>query len=132
AAPKNKDLDKNTEQTVKAGVLVGKIAAIYEEKRKIRLQVNVPITTLNASALNGIAQAQVSYRQAAARRDLQGMRNAQMQMQQQQAQLYQVQMRTQDVELDVHDEVVVRTARPKEEFDEKGRVKKLTRKELKE
>jgi len=37
-----------------------------------------------------------------------------------------------DVELRVRDDVLVRTARPKDVFDEKGRIKRLTRAELKE
>jgi hypothetical protein len=134
AAPKdkNKDLDKNSEQTVKAGVLVGKVAAVYEEKRKLRIQVKVPITKINPAALNGMSQAQSAYRQAAARRDLAGMRTAQAQMQQHQSQLYQVEMKTRDVEVEAIDDVVVRIAKPREEFDEKGRVRKLTAKQLKE
>jgi hypothetical protein len=135
-APKDKDLDKdldkNTEQTIRAGVLIGKVAAVYEEKRKIRLEVSVPIPKLNTAALNAISQAQMQLRQAAARRDAAGMRAAQAQMSAQQAQLYTVEMKKQDVELEIIDDVVVRTARPREEFDEKGKPKKLTKKELKE
>src|SRR5262249_10280128 len=129
---KNKDPDKNSEQTVRAGVLVGKVAAVYEDKRRIRLKVAVPVTKVNAGALAGLAQAQMQYRQAAASRDLEGMRAAQLQMTQHQAQLYQVEMKNQDVELDVLDDAVVRTANPKQDFDEKGRAKKLSKKELKE
>jgi hypothetical protein len=125
---KDKDADapaEKAEKMIRAGVLVGKVAAVYEDKRKIRLQVVVP--KLNPGAINSIAQAQM---QMARARSVVAMIQAQQALARAQASLYTA--GHQDVELQVLDDVVVRTARPREEFDEKGKVKKLTRAELKE
>jgi hypothetical protein len=125
---KDKDIDKpagNDAKTIKAGVLVGKVMAVYEEKRKIRLQVSVP--KLNPAGINGLANAQ---RQMAMARSLPARLQAQRAMILAQAQLYT--MASQDIELEALDDVVVRMARPREEFDDKGKVKKLTKAELKE
>ena len=123
---KDKDLDKaNDVKMIKAGVLVGKVMNVYEDKRKIRLQVSVP--KLNPSGLVAIANAQ---RQMAMARNIQGILQGQRAMQQAQAQLYT--MQPQDIELEALDDVLVRTARPREEFDDKGRIKKFTKAQLKE
>lgn len=124
----NADKDVTTEKMVKAGVVVGKVAAVYEDKRKIRLQVRVP--KLNPGALQSIQSAQVQMAQARARGDFNGMRSAAQSLAQAQGQLYTY--GTEDVELQALDDVVVRTLRPREEFDEKGKIKKLTKAELKE
>jgi hypothetical protein len=130
----NKDLDDNktSEKMIKAGVLVGRVNNIYEGSRKIHLKVAVPVTTLDAGAVSGVQQAQVAMALARARRDLMGMRQAQLQMIQNQARLYRVDVRTVDVEVEAIDDVVVRTASPKVDYDDKGRPKKLTRAERKE
>jgi hypothetical protein len=123
---KDKDIDKpNDAKMIKAGVLVGKVMNVYEEKRKIRLQISVP--KLNPAGLVGLANAQ---RQMATAKTIQARIQAQRAMMQAQAGLYT--MATQDVELTALDDVVVRMARPREEFDDKGKVKKLTKAELKE
>jgi hypothetical protein len=129
---KDKDKDVTTEKMMKSGVLVGKVVAIYEDKKVIRLQVTIPINKLNPGALQSIQQAQVSLAQARARGDRQGMVNAQRSMAQAQATLYTVENKMQDVELGTVDDVVVRKARVSEEQDEKGKVKKLTKAQLKE
>jgi hypothetical protein len=136
----NKDLDKDKDKTkevtsekmIRMGVLVGKVAAIYEDKRMIRLQVTVPVSRLNPGALLNVQQAQLQMAQARARRDPVAMRQAQISLAMAQASLYTVERINQDVELQALDEVVVRTASPRQEFDEKGKIKRLTRAELKE
>lgn len=129
-----KDAEKegNTEKMVRAGVLTGKVAAIYEDKKKIRLSVTVPVTTINPGALNSIQQAQLNMMQARMRGDAQGMLNAQLELARAQASMYQVRNEHQDIELTAMEEVVVRVARPKGSFDEKGKIKRLTKAELKE
>lgn len=134
---KKPDADKdketaNSEKMIKSGVLVGKVAALYEEQRKIRLQVTVPVTEINPGAVNSIQQAQLQMAMARARGDFQGMINAQRQLAQAQLTMYTVRNHNQDVELSATDDVVVRTARPRESFDDKGKIKKFTRAELKE
>src|SRR5262249_33698115 len=53
---------EKAEKMIRAGVLVGKVAAVYEDKRKIRLQ--VPVPKLNPGAINGILQAQMQLARA--------------------------------------------------------------------
>src|SRR5215470_4755 len=91
-ADKDKDKDAPAEKMIKTGVLVGKVAMVYEDKRKIRLSLQTVRITGPRSISYG----------------------------------------WQDVELQAIDDVVVRTARPREQVDDKGKVKRLTRAELKE
>jgi hypothetical protein len=127
-----KDADKNTAKNIAAGEVVGKVMNIYEDKRRLRIQVTIQQPKLNQGAYNALIQAQAQYQQAAARRDVNGMTNAQRSMLQNQANLYQIESKTQDLEVTATDEAVVRTLRPKDEFDDKGRPKKFTKKELDE
>jgi hypothetical protein len=129
---KDKDADKKDDKLVKVGVVSGKVMAIYEDKRKLRLQVTIPHTKLNAAALVGVQQAQQQMTQASARRDIRGMLTAQQQMAMHQRNLYTIEKITQEIEFQALDDVVVRTAKPRDQFDDKGKVKKLTKAELKE
>lgn len=129
----DKDLDdKNSEKMIKAGVLVGRVVSVYEGSRKIKLAVSVPIQSLNPGALTTLQQAQAQLALSRARRDLNGMRQAQMSLVRAQLDLYRVEVHSLDVDVEARDDVVVRTARPKVDFDDKGRVKKLSKAELKE
>jgi hypothetical protein len=129
---KDKDVDKKGDKLVKVGVVSGKVMAIYEDKRKLRLQVTIPHTKINAAAVTGMQQAQQQMTQASARRDIRGMLTAQQQMAMHQRNLYTIEKITQEIEFEAIDDVVVRTAKPREQFDDKGKVKKLTKAELKE
>jgi hypothetical protein len=130
---KDKDKDvKKDDSFVKVGTVSGKVVAIYEDKRKFRMQVSIPHTKLNAGAITGMQQAQQAMQQAAARRDIRGMMTAQQQMSMHQRNLYTVERIQQEVEFQALDDVVVRTAKPREQFDDKGKVKKLSKAELKE
>lgn len=96
AQPKlGKGLDKNADKWVKVGLVVGKVTAVYEAKKTIRMDVSNPYLTISGGR-------------------------------------YQVQYKTIPFEVEAVEDAVIRTIKPKEEFDEKGKVKKLTRKELKE
>jgi hypothetical protein len=130
--PEVKDPDKTTEKMVKAGRLVGKVLAVNESKKGLKLEVTLAIPKLNQGALNALAQAQRNLAAARLNRDVQGMINAQNEIARQQANLYTIEKNKQEVEVESTDEAVVRTAVPKEQFDEKGRVKKLTAKERRE
>lgn len=132
-AQKDKDKDKDPEkekapQWVTVTKVSGKVMAVYEDKRKLRIQVAVP--KLDAGQVQALANAKASYAQALANRDGNAMRSAAQQMQQAQARLYTTENK--DFEVQAIDDVIVRTMKPKEEFDDKGRVKKLTKEELKE
>jgi hypothetical protein len=127
---KDKDVEKNTEKRIKAGQVVGVVKAVYEEKRTLRLDVRIPVPNLDAQ--RSLAQAQLQYQQALARRpvDINGARQAAQQIAQHQANL--IKYETRPVEIQASEDVVVRAARPPEQFDEKGKIKKYTREELKE
>lgn len=127
--PPAKDKEPNSEKMISAGVLVGKVVAIYEDRRAMRLQVNVPVQKLNPGALQGVQQARLNLANA---RDINAMRNAQMELARAQATLYTVENQSQEVELTAKDDVIVRTNRPREAFDEKGKIRKFTKAELKE
>ncbi len=129
---KDKDKDVTTEKMIKAGVLVGRVTAVYEDRRTIRMQVTVQLARLNPGSLQSLQQAQLDLARARARGDANGMMSAQRAMLQAQAGLYSIENHPREVELQATDEVVVRTARPRGEFDEKGKLKKLTAKQLKE
>lgn len=133
-APKDKDKDVNTEKTIKAGQLTGKVVTVYEDKRKIRLQVTINVPKLDQGAIDGVRNAQNSLMQAMAQRPInyQSVQQARVQLAQAQARpTVTYDRQTQDVELTVRDDVVVRSLRPKEDFDEKGKIKKYTAADLK-
>ncbi|MBY0230363.1 MAG: hypothetical protein K2W96_13855 [Gemmataceae bacterium] len=118
---------------VKVTTITGRVAAVYEEKRRLRITVAYAVTTLDAGAAQQMAQAQRDLAMAAAKRDAQGILNARNSLVQAQARLYKTESKTADVEVQAIDDVVVRTARIKEDFDEKGKIKKKhTKEELKE
>lgn len=129
----DKDLDKNSEKMIKAGVVVGKISNVYEEGRKINLSVSIPKMQVNQGAITALQNAQIQMAQARAQRNYQAMISAQQALIQAQRQpLYTTTYEQKTIELTASDSVVVRMARPKEDFDEKGRIKKYTKKELAE
>ncbi len=143
-ADKDKDGEtKNSEKTIKSGVVLGKVMNVYEDKKRLRLQVPIPVTTLNPSAAGQIAQAQQQMVQAqyalrtatsaqGALQARQQMAQAQVALARAQASVYQTKMENKEVEVQAIDDIVVRMAQPKQDFDEKGRVKKYTKAELKE
>ena len=136
AEAKNAEKGITSEKMYRAGQLAGKILTVNESKKSIRLQVTLQYPKLNQGALNSLVQAQLNMQQAALNRDpngrAQGILNAQRQILQAQATLYQMQTTTKDVELQTTEEVKVRQANPPEAFDDKGKPKRYTPKELKE
>ncbi len=127
-AKKDADKNPNAEHYVKAGEIAGKIVAVNESRKSLRLQVKVPM--LNQGAVNAIANAERQYAQAAARGDRNGAASALRTIAQQEANLYTYQDK--EVEVATLDDVKVRLSQPPAAFDDKGKVKKYTQKELKE
>jgi hypothetical protein len=130
----SKEPDKavNTEKALKAGQITGKILAVIESKTSLRLQITLQIPKLNQGAVTALQQAQINYAQAAARRNVAGMLNAQRSMAQHQANLYTLATATKEVELEAIEDVKVRLANPPDLLDDQGKAKKYTAKELKE
>jgi hypothetical protein len=129
--PAGKDADKeaNTEKMVKAGVVTGKIMGVVESKKSIRIQVTFQVPKLNAGQLQAVQRAQVQMAQA---NSPQAMINARNALAQAQANLYSMQSVQKDYELQAVDDIKVRAANPPAQFDDKGRIKRYTAKELKE
>ena len=120
-----KDLEKSTDKMVKMGVYIGKVMAVYEDKKKVRIQVTYPVRTIDPAAYQRIADAQ----RGVATATRQSAYQAQVALMQAQASMYKVEYKTTDVEVQATDEVVVRMLNPKEDFDDKGKPKKYTKKE---
>ncbi len=125
---KEPDKNVNTLKTLNAGQLTGKITAVIESKRSLRLQVTLQVPVLNPGAAVGLQQAQMQMARARSRQDV---INARMALMQNQAMLYSMQSYTKDIELQASEDVVVRMANPPPKFDDKGKVQKYTAKELK-
>jgi hypothetical protein len=130
APPKaKKDADKhlNTPKSLSAGQMTGKIVAVVESKRSLRVQINLQVPVMNPGALVGLQQAQIQMAQA---RSWQSRMAAQQNMMQNQAVLYSMKNYSRDVELQTTEDVVVRMANPPPKYDDKGKVQKYTQKEL--
>lgn len=137
------DETKNSAKTVKAGVLVGKVTNV-EENRKIRISVSYPETTIDQGAVQQVAQAQAQVAQAQLQmrfaRDPNGvfqarqqMLQAQVQLAQAQARVYRTEIRSQEIYVQGNDDLNVRASKPIPRFDDKGELKKkFTKAELKE
>lgn len=121
-ADKDKDLDKGGEKMVKVGAVVGKVMAVYPDKKKIRIQVAVQVP--NPAGMQAVKSAQMAMANA---------RTPQTAYQAQIAYMKALQGLTKtenkDIEIQATDDVVVRRFQPREEFDDKGKPKKYTKKE---
>jgi hypothetical protein len=128
-----KNLDKDPEaaeaKIMKSGVVQGRVMAVIEDKKTIRLQLTIPYMKINPGAVQNYQNAQMSLLRAT---NPQGVLQAQQQMAQAEAQIYQVATVQKDVEWQATDDAKVRRREPPPQFDDKGRVKRYTKKELKE
>lgn len=131
AKPKPPKLDANTnsEKMVRAGRVAGKILAVMESKKTIKIQVTMILPEITAGALNSYVQAQQAVAKANSYQELV---SAQRQLAQAEANLVTYHRVTKDYELQATDEVKIRIPKPAEQFDDKGDVKKLTKKQLRE
>jgi hypothetical protein len=125
-AKKDADKNPNAEHYVKAGEITCKIVAVYESKKSLRLQV----PTLNEGAVRAYAQAEQQYLQALRQRNQGSAASALQNMARQEANM--VTLGPKEVEVQTTDEVKVRLLHPPVAFDDKGKIKKYTAKELKE
>jgi hypothetical protein len=138
-----KDLDvdksaksaKTTDKMIKAGELTGNIIAINESKKSMRVKVTYTVPKLNQGAVNQVTQAQLALQRAMANRNprqqYQAVQQAQLQLLRAQQNLYTMQQKSQELELETTEDVKVRMAKPPDQFDDKGKPKKYTAKELK-
>lgn len=105
------------------------VVAIVEDKKSLRLRVPIRYVRVNAGQVQSYLNAQVSMMQAS---NAQGVLNAQSQMAQAAAQIYEIATEDREVEWTAADDLKVRMYNPPPQFDDKGRVKRYTPKELRE
>jgi hypothetical protein len=103
---------------MKSPKVTATVMAVVEDKKALRLKITVPYVKINAGALNNYYNAQISG-------------NIQ-QMVQAQNQIYQLATTDKEVEWTASDDFKARRAHPPAQFDDKGRPKRYTRKELQE
>jgi hypothetical protein len=121
---------KETERKYKDGVLRGTIKNVDETKRQLRLELAIPITKLNEGEARALVQEQANLQTAILKRDANGIANANNAIAQHQARLYSIETKKVDIQVTTVEDLKVRLARPPVQFDEKGKVKKYTKKEL--
>jgi hypothetical protein len=120
------------EKTIKAGEIVGRVVSVNGTGKVVRLKVTYEIPKLNEGAYNGLNQARVNLAQAQLKRDFNGMAQAQAEIARNSAQMYKTETKEKEVEITAADDVVVRNQNPPEQYDAKGRPKRLTEKERRE
>jgi hypothetical protein len=102
------------------------------------VEVRVPYTEYNQAEANAAAQDQARIMQIMANPAMnplqrqQQLAQASASLAQHQSRIYQTKYKTQPIDLRAAETMKVRTAKPPIEYDEKGKVKKFTQKELKE
>jgi hypothetical protein len=134
-APKGKykgidtDPEAAEKKLMKKASINAEVMSVYEDKKVLRLKLTIPYVRVNQGQLQNYINAQMSMLRAT---NAQGILNAQQQMINAEAQIYEVATTTKEVEWSAADDVKVRNSNPPARFDEKGRVKRYTAKELKE
>jgi hypothetical protein len=105
------------------------VVVVVEDKKTLRLRITIPYIKINAGALNNYYNAQMNLMRQTSP---QGILNAQNNLLRAESQIYQQDKIDKEVEWTAADEFKVRAANPPPLFDEKGRPKRYTRKELQE
>jgi hypothetical protein len=132
AAEKDKpaaDKKEAAAKMISAGEVAGRVVNVEGTRKVFTLELTVAYQVPNLGAINNIASIKLQMAQA---RDLNTMRNLQVQMLREQANMYQVKKESHNIDIEAGDDVQVRLQDPPVAFDEKGNVKKYTAKELKE
>lgn len=117
------------EKKVKAGEVIGQIVSVDAEKKALRLRVVWKIPQITAEALQNVINAQNGVAQA---NSPQALIQAQQNLAKAQANAVSYTDVPKEYELKAADEIRVRVANPPPNFDNKGRPKAYTKKELKE
>lgn len=123
------DPDAATKKMLKAPKVQGEVVAIVEDKKSLRLRLTIPYVKINPGQVQNYIKAQNSMLRAT---NPQGIMNAQNSMARAAAQIYQIATTTKEVEWTSTDEVKVRMRNPPPQFDDKGRARRPTAKELRE
>jgi len=127
------DTRKDAEtKLLKAGTVTGELIQVDAEKKGIRIKVSITYAEPNQGAIQGLANAQRALADAQRRRDIQAIQNASRDIANHQRNLYTVKTEARELTFEAAEECPVRLSSPKEEFDDMGNPKKLTRKEIEE
>lgn len=105
------------------------VMSVYEDKKMLRLKLTIPYVRVNQGQLQNYYNAQMNMMRAT---NAQGVNSALQQMMNAEAQIYEIATTEKEVEWAAADEIKVRMQNPPARFDDKGRVKRYTAKELKE
>jgi hypothetical protein len=123
------DKDAAEKKMLRQAKLTAEVMAVVEDKKSLRLKLTIPYVKINQGQLQNYYNAQMNLMRAT---NAQSVYNAQNSMAQAAAQIYQLDKIYKEVEWTAADEFKVRTANPPPLFDEKGRPKRYTKKELQE
>jgi hypothetical protein len=123
------DPEAATRKMLKSPKVTGAVVAVVEDKKSLRLRLTIPYVKVNEGQLQNYINAQVSLAQAT---NAQGVFNAQRSMAQAAAQIYEINKVEKEVEWTATDDVKVRLRNPPPQFDDKGRAKRYTAKQLQE
>jgi hypothetical protein len=132
AADKEKppgDKKEAAAKMISAGEITGRVVNVEATRKVLTVELTLVYQVPNVGAINNIANIKVQMAQA---RDINTMRNLQVQLIREQANVYQVKKESHNIDVEAGDDVQVRLKDPPVAFDEKGNAKKYTAKELKE
>jgi pentapeptide MXKDX repeat protein len=127
ADTKDKKEEKKDKDWVLIGKLSGELVSVDETKKKVKVRIKVP--KFDQGEANALVQSEANLQRAIASRDLNGIRQNQIDIATHQAKLYKPENK--EVEYPTLEDVKVRLLAPPVTFDEDGKIKKYTAEELK-
>ena len=130
---KKKDDDKDKkDKLLPAGTLQGKITKLDADKKTVSVEITFYYQKPNNDEYKAMIDAQNRYNQAVFKRDRNGAIQAQNDMVTHYAKLYSIEKKTQNLDLQIMDDAKIRVSYPPIAFDDDGKPKKYTKKELDE
>ena len=120
------------EKMLASGKVSGKLAHVEGAQRYFVVQVKYLVTTPNLGAMQNVANASRNLAQASQKGDARGVANARLDMARNQAVMYDYHTIDGRLEFVADDKMKIRTLQLPVDYDDKGKPKKLTPKELKE
>jgi hypothetical protein len=124
------------EKLLPAGVVMGKITNLNEDKKTLEVEITHRYQKLNEGEAKAYLDAQAAYqrallnRQANPQQRAQDIARATQDMQTHLAKLYTIEKKMQKVELQLTDDAKIRVPNPPVAFDDDGKAKKYTKQEL--
>lgn len=127
---KKDDPTTNTEKTIKAGTVAGKVVGVNGTSKSLTIDITYEYAVTNEGEVTAVANAENSLRAAIARRDLAGVANAQRDIAYHQARTQKMERKTQKKDFTSTDDAKVRLTDPPPAYDDKGNIRKRTPEEL--